>query len=71
MNETKEIYEIRYNKIRSEIDFAIYILKHCKNKILINKVNGFATNEYLFFFLIDKMSEIKEKVANLGKLLEV
>ena len=66
-----EISEIRYNKILSGIKTLTYILEKCGEKIILSKVNNFFTNEELFFFLNNRLIELKEKIVNLGKLFEV
>ena len=66
-----EMSEIRYNKILAEIKTLTFILEKCSEKIILNKANKFFTNEELFFFLSKRINEFKEKVVNLGKLLEV
>ena len=60
-----EIHEIRYNKILAEIKSLTYLLDKCGEKIILNKVNNFFTNEELFLFLNNKVTELKEKIVNL------
>ena len=66
-----EMHQIGYNKILAEIKTITYILDKCSERIILNKADKFFTNEELFFFLNNRLRELKEKVANLGKLLEV
>ena len=66
-----ELHEIRYNKILTEIKSLNYLLDKCGERIILNKVNNFFTNEELFFFLSSKVTELKKKIINLSKLLNV
>ena len=66
-----ELHEIRFNKILVEIKTLNYLLKKCGERIILNRVNNFFTNEELFFFLNNKVTELKEKIINLSILLNV
>ena len=66
-----EMSEIRYNKILSEIKTLNYLLDKCGERIILNKVNNFFTNEELFLFLNNRVKELKDKILNLYKLLGV
>ena len=66
-----EMHEIRYNKILSEIKTLNYLLDKCGERIILNKVNNFFTNEELFLFLNNRVTELKDKILNLCKLLGV
>ena len=66
-----EMNEIRYNKILSEIKTLNYLLDKCGERIILNKVNNFFTNEELFLFLNNKITKLKDKILNLCKLLGI
>ena len=59
------MHEIRYNKILSEIKTLNYLLDKCGERIILNKVNNFFTNEELFLFLNNRVKEIKDRILNL------
>ena len=54
-----EMNEIRYNKILSEIKTLTYLLDKCGERIILNNVNNFFTNEELFLFLNNRVIEYK------------
>ena len=66
-----EMSEIRYNKILSEIKTLTYLLDKCGERIILNKVKNFFTNEELFFFLNNRITELMDKILNLRELLGV
>ena len=64
-----ELHEIRYNKLISDLESVIYILSKVKEKIIIGKSNHFIEIQELFYFLINKINELKSNTIYIGNMV--